>query len=157
MNVMKFAVVTVVAGGLLAGCQTLGGQKQTVGALGGAALGGLAGSQIGGGDGRLLATGVGAVLGALIGSEIGRSLDDADRLAAERASQRAFETTPTGQATSWRNPDSGNYGEITPVRTYQSDGRDCRDFTHTIYVDGRSETARGTACRQSDGTWRVVS
>lgn len=157
MKAMKIAMVTLVAGGLLAGCQTMGGPKQTVGAVGGAVLGGLAGSQIGGGDGRLIATGVGAVLGAWVGSEIGRSLDDADRLAAERASQRAFETAPTGQTTTWRNPDSGNYGEITPTRTYQADNRDCRDYTHTIYVDGRSETARGTACRQADGTWQIVS
>jgi surface antigen len=36
---------------------------------------------------------------------------------------------------------------------YQDAGRNCRSFTHTIYVDGRPETARGTACRNPDGTW----
>jgi surface antigen len=32
----------------------------------------------------------------------------------------------------------------------------CRQFTHTIYIDGRPQTARGTACRNPDGTWQPV-
>src|SRR5450830_1607606 len=32
-------------------------------------------------------------------------------------------------------------------------GRNCRSFSHTIYIDGRPQTARGTACRNPDGTW----
>jgi len=32
----------------------------------------------------------------------------------------------------------------------------CRQFTHTIYIDGKPQTARGTACRNPDGTWQPV-
>ena len=39
----------------------------------------------------------------------------------------------------------------------RADGAYCRDFTQTITVDGEFEEAHGTACRQSDGTWRIVN
>jgi surface antigen len=152
----KFAIAALTAGALLAGCTT-GGTKQTLGGLGGAVAGGVLGSQIGGGSGRLIATGAGALLGAFLGSEIGASLDRADQTYANQTAQRTFETVPTGQSATWRNPDSGNYGTIVPTRTYQQGGNYCRDFTHTIYVDGRAETAKGTACRQGDGTWQIIS
>ena len=33
----------------------------------------------------------------------------------------------------------------------------CREFQQTITVGGRTETAYGTACRQPDGDWKIVS
>lgn len=152
----KLAIAALLAGALVTGCTT-GGTKQTIGGLGGAVAGGLVGSQIGGGSGQLVATGVGAVLGAFLGSEIGASLDRADQLAAQQTAQNTFETVPTGQTSTWRNPDSGNYGTVTPTSTYQRGNQYCRDFSQTIYVDGQAQTARGTACRQADGSWQVVS
>ncbi|MEM1398356.1 MAG: RT0821/Lpp0805 family surface protein [Pseudomonadota bacterium] len=143
---------------LVAGCNTTGGPKQTVGTLGGAVAGGLLGAQVGGGSGRLIATGAGAVIGAFLGGEIGSSLDNADKLMAERTAQRSLETAPTGTATSWNNPDSGNSGTITPTATYQQQGGQyCRDYSQTIFVDGREETLVGKACRNNDGTWTDVS
>ena len=50
---------------------------------------------------------------------------------------------------------------VTTVReagpAYQQAGRNCRSFTHTIYIDGPPQTARGTACRNPDGTWTSVT
>jgi surface antigen len=97
----------------------------------------------------------GTLLGAWAGSEVGKSLDRADRLAAAQATHNALEHTPTGAATTWRNPDTGHAGSVTPLRTYQAGGRDCRDFEQTLFIDGQAETVRSTACRQPDGTWRV--
>ncbi|MGB6915036.1 MAG: RT0821/Lpp0805 family surface protein, partial [Pseudolabrys sp.] len=54
------------------------------------------------------------------------------------------------------NPDSGRYGTIVPGAAYQQADRKCRAFTHTIYIDGQPQTARGTACRNPDGTWTAV-
>ena len=125
--------------------------------LGGIA-GGLLGSQVGGGKGKLIAVGAGALLGALVGSEIGKSLDNADRAAMQQSTQTSLETAPSGTTSSWRNPDSGNYGTITPQPAYQSaSGEYCREFQQTVTVGGREESAYGTACRQPDGTWKVVS
>ena len=75
-----------------------------------------------------------------------------------RAAQDALEYQRSGTAAAWTNPDNGNEGTVTPVRTYQrNDGSYCRDFTQTITVDGEFEEASGTACRQADGTWRMIS
>lgn len=143
----------------LAGCQTLDsmGTKQAVGTGGGAILGGLAGAQVGKGRGQLWATGAGALLGALLGSEIGGSLDRADRMYAGEATERAY-TAPVGQTIRWNNPQSGNYGTITPVRDGRDQvGRYCREYSQTIYVGGRQQSAYGTACQAPDGSWQVVN
>lgn len=158
---MKKTILTLamISTAVLAGCNTFdgAGNKQLIGTGGGAILGGLAGSQIGGGSGRLWATGAGVLLGGLLGSEIGSSLDRADQTYLQQANQRAY-SAPVGETIRWNNPDSGNYGTITPTRDGRtSAGGYCREYTQTIYVGGRSETGVGTACQQPDGTWRVVS
>lgn len=141
----------------LAACETDRGHKEIGGTLVGAAVGGLLGAQIGAGTGQLAATAAGTLLGAYLGSEVGRSLDRADRIHAERTAQYSLESVPSGTRSSWVNPDSGHSGSFTPLNSYQSaDGLNCRDFEQVITVDGRSELARGAACRQPDGTWRVV-
>lgn len=159
MNTPRMAMVGLMAVALaLAGCTGKIGDKEAVGTLLGAVGGGLAGSQVGKGRGRLLATGVGTLLGALAGKEIGKSLDRADRLEMQQTTQQTLESAPIGKTSTWKNPDSGNYGSVTPKKTYKrDDGRYCREFTQTITVGGRTEEAYGTACRQPDGTWKIVS
>lgn len=157
-NMQRMAIVSVVAVGMaLAGCADQG-TKQTVGGVGGAVLGGLLGSQFGGGSGRLWATGAGAVIGALVGSQLGKSLDDNDRRNMEHTTQASLEHTQTGTTSTWTNPDSGHSGTVTPTKTYQSDsGQYCREYQQTIQVGGKTEEAFGTACRQPDGSWKIVS
>jgi len=152
------SLAAVVAAALLLGACTDTGPKQTGGTLLGAVAGGLAGSQIGGGRGALIATGVGTLLGAFVGSEIGKSLDRADQNYMQQTTFQTLEATPSGTTTSWRNPDSGNYGTVTPQRTYQSNsGQYCREFQQTVVVGGRQESAYGTACRQPDGSWKIIN
>lgn len=143
---------------LLAACADVQNNPKTaVGTLAGAGLGALAGSQFGSGKGQLAAVAIGALGGAFLGSEVGKSLDRADRIHAEQAAHTALEATPSGQTTAWRNPDSGHSGSYTPTRTYQTaQGEYCRDFQTTVNIDGKTETATGNACRQPDGTWRIV-
>lgn len=133
------------------------GTKQTIGTAGGAIAGGLLGSKIGGGSGQLWATGAGALLGAFVGSSIGASLDRADMQYYNQANQQAH-NAPVGQTINWNNPQSGNYGSITPVRDGRSaSGLPCREYRQTIVVDGRAENATGRACQQPDGSWQLVS
>lgn len=153
----KFTIAAALAGAVaLAGCQGVG-PKEGIGTLAGAAGGGLLGSQFGSGEGKLAATAVGVLVGAWLGNSVGSSLDRSDRMYAEQTYNRAFENSRSGTASSWRNPDSGNYGTVTPTRSYRDYDRDCRDFTQTIYIEGRAQTGRGTACRNGDGTWSVVN
>jgi len=143
---------------LASACAQNQGTKQTVGGLGGAVLGGLLGSQVGGGSGRLWATGAGVLLGAVIGSEIGRGLDVVDKQQMEQTTQASLEHTQTGSTSAWSNPDTGNSGTVTPTNTYKaSNGEYCREYSQTIEVGGDVQEAYGTACRQPDGSWKIVN
>jgi hypothetical protein len=35
-------------------------------------------------------------------------------------------------------------------------GLPCRTFRTTVVIDGRAETATGTACQGPDGSWQIV-
>ena len=120
-------------------------------------LGGLAGSQIGSGhEGTMAAIAGLSLAGAYIGSEIGQDMDEADRREMQRRTREALERSPSGATSTWNNPDTGNYGTITPAPGYVENGRYCRPYTQTISVDNETRTIRGTACRQSDGAWVIV-
>jgi surface antigen len=145
------------AAALVAACSQDVGVKQTGGAILGGIGGGLAGAQFGKGSGNLAATAIGTLLGAYVGSEVGKSLDKADQAAMTKANDTA-QTAPVGQSISWNNPDSGHSGTVTPVRdgTDRATGAYCREYQTTVTVDGKTEKAFGTACRQPDGSWKVV-
>ena len=138
------------------GCANEYGTKQTVGGLTGAALGGLLGAQFGGGKGQLATTAAGVLLGGLIGSEIGRSMDEVDRMKASQAISRA-QVAPLGETITWNNPNNNHSGSITPTRDgYTESGNYCREFNQTVTIGGKTQDAYGIACRQPDGTWRIV-
>jgi len=151
----SLAIVPIVLG--LAACDVATYRpNETTGALTGAIVGGVVGDQFGGGSGNKLATGVGVLIGALVGSEVGRSMDEADRLRANSAVQRAY-TAPLGEQIVWSNTSTGNSGSVTPIRDGRSaSGQYCREYRQTLIIDGRRETGIGVACQQRDGTWRIV-
>ncbi len=157
MNLFRITSVALLSL-LLGACQNMqDNPKQTGGTIIGAGLGALIGSQVGGGKGRLAAVALGTLGGAYFGAEVGKSLDKADRMYAERSAQSSLEYDKTGQTSTWQNPDSGNSGTFTPRDTYKTaSGDDCREFETTVKIDGRDETATGRACRQPDGTWKIV-
>jgi len=160
MTVRPIIAVALVSLGLAACAgnpETGTGPKENTGTAVGAIAGALIGSQIGGGTGERIAAGIaGAAIGGLIGNRIGASLDDEDKRRAYAAQMQALETGPSGAPVAWRNPDSGRYGNIVPGPAYQQGGGTCRPYTHTIYIDGRPQVARGAACRNPDGTWTPV-
>lgn len=157
----RFLMVTgvVLSLGSLGACanNSSGFNKQSAGSILGGVGGAVAGAQFGSGTGRLAATAAGTLLGAFLGSEVGASLDKADTNYATQAGQRAFETTPTGQSVAWNNPDNGNYGSVTPIRTYEQGGQYCREYQQNITVGGQTQQSFGNACRQPDGSWKIIN
>jgi len=133
------------------------GGGELFGTLIGAAVGGLVGSQIGGGTGNKVAIGAGVLAGGFLGNKVGKSLDCQDQQYHYDTTQSALETQKVGQSSTWTNPDTGHSGNVTPTRTYTSEGQPCRDYTQTIYIDGEDEEINGTACRQEDGSWKPIS
>jgi surface antigen len=135
---------------ILAGCAT--GPKEEVGMVIGGVVGGVLGHQVADGRVRTAATILGAVAGGAIGASIGRTMDDVDRM----KMAATLETTRTGVSTTWRNPDTGYDYRMTPTRTYETARGPCREYTMDAMIGGRTEQVYGTACRQPDGSWRIV-
>ena len=108
-------------------------------------------------DTRLLAVSVGTVAGSQLGGNIGKRLSDTDRTRMQDATQRALETGKAGTAVRWTGT-GGHTGSITPQPPFTSSGGiTCREFQQTVTVDSENATAYGTACKQANGTWTVVS
>lgn len=128
--------------------------RELLGSLLGAAAGGAIGSQIGDGRGQLAAVAGGTLLGFLVGGSIGRTMDEVD----QHCIGQALEHAPDGQPIVWQDPQGGAQYQVEPLQTFQrSDGRYCREYTTTAVVNGRPQQVYGTACRQPDGSWELVS
>jgi len=155
-RVLKGAIVVVLIAVIMTGCATIEqNPKTTIGALGGGTLGGLIAGAAGASPAGIAASVVG---GMLVGGLIGNLLDERDKRLANEAAQKALETAPSGSAVAWQNPDSGHSGTVTPVRTYQTgSGSYCREYQQTVTINGRQEKAYGTACRQPDGSWKIIN
>jgi surface antigen len=148
---MRPHVLAAIGAMLVAGCETApdDGAITTPGANPGVVLG----SPVGAGAGEQP---LGVVAGAVAGADVGRSLEDSDRPIALQAEYEALEYGRAGQPVAWRNPDTGNRGEVVAGTAYEVNRLDCREYTHNVIIGGRTRVARATACRQPDGVWRVV-
>jgi surface antigen len=93
-----------------------------------------------------------AAIGGMFGA-VGAGLDDEDKQRAYAAQIQALESGGAGAPVAWRNPDSGHYGSIVPGPFFERGGNKCRQYTHTIYLDSKPQTARGAACRSANGRW----
>lgn len=149
-------VVVGVVGATLAGCASTGA-NEGIGTVSGALVGGAIGNQFGSGGGRVAATAAGALIGGVVGQSVGRNLDDRERERAEQAEFQALEYGRPGSPVDWRGNREGYRGEVVPGPRYRVNAYDCRDYTHRIWIGGEPQVARGTACRQEDGTWRPIS
>ncbi len=125
----------------------------------GGILGGILGAEVGGsGTSEVFAIAIGAMAGAAIGSSIGRKLDKYDQAMMENSTQYALESSVSGEQTQWVNPDSGNSGTVVTQTAYRNDaGQYCREFQQVVMVGGEEHEAYGTACRQPDGAWKIIS
>lgn len=151
MNIMEKNAWALVLVMLSVGCTEV--TQEGVGSVAGGVAGGLLGSQIGSGSGQVVATVVGAFAGAVLGGKIGEHMDRQDKINMERA----LETSPTGKKISWKNPDSGHQYSVTPTRTYYRQEQPCREYTTYANIGGKQEQIYGKACRQADGSWRVMN
>ena len=85
------------------------GSKQTIGGIGGAAIGGLLGNRIAGRGSRTLGTIIGGVLGGAAGSTLGCKLQKNDQDKAERAMETAVSS---GQNQTWQSDETGASGKV---------------------------------------------
>lgn len=154
MNMMKtrralLISVAAISGSMAVASCTTSPSNQDIGTVAGGVIGGLVGSQFGGGAGQIVATAAGAVVGAYLGNKIGESMDKTDQLEAQQALN-------SSQSKTWTSK-NGNTYTVTPQKTYVKNNQVCRQYTTTATIEGKAETVTGTACKQSNGTWKAVS
>ncbi|MBU2192983.1 MAG: hypothetical protein KJ796_16355, partial [Alphaproteobacteria bacterium] len=73
------------------------------------------------------------------------------------AEYRALEYTPAGDGVEWASASAGVGGEVTAAQPYRVGSQDCRQYTHSVSSGGVKQTARGTACRNPDGSWTPLT
>jgi surface antigen len=85
-----------------------------------------------------------------------KEFDDVDQAFMAEHFAKAMDTAMLGQTMTWTNPSSGTVVRVTPTHTFQlEDNTYCREFTQAI--GDKDPAVKGTACRQSDGSYKIVS
>jgi surface antigen len=92
----------------------------------------------------------------VLGNGFGAVLDERDHQRAFAAEVQALEQGEPGEPVGWRGA-AGRSGTVVPGAPYETRGTRCRDYSHTIFMDGKPQTARATACRNPDGSWTPSS
>ncbi|MFA6156027.1 hypothetical protein [Mesorhizobium sp.] len=145
---MKIRVALVSALLAVSGCTTLGGKGPSVAPT-------LAAVPPSGG--KVNTTIISAMGGGLISGSIGNGLSDAEKRSALEAEYKALEYTTSGQKVAWKGAQASRYGEVVPAQPYRVGSQDCRQYTQTVFTGGAGVTARGTACRNADGSWTPLT
>ena len=141
---------------LLAGLFALSGCATSTG-FGTGRTGGSDGGNSNGGRPKTTEEMISAMGGGLIGGTLGNGLDARERRKALEAEYRALEYTQSGNNVAWSGDRAGRSGTVVPAQPYRVGSQDCRQYQHTVTIDGTSRSARGTACRNPDGSWSILS
>ena len=76
------------------------------------------------------------------------------------AAQPSSKGAPYKNGIVWNDPPTNSAPQATAQAAPRTEAArtegPCREFQQNIIIDGRRVPAHGTACRQPDGTWRVV-
>lgn len=100
----------------------------------------------------------------LLGSSIDFLSKDERRHALE-AEYKALEYAKAGEAVSWGagsahregtqagTGDKRASGSVVAGQPYQVGSQNCRQYSHSFIIGGVPRTARGSACRNPDGSW----
>lgn len=147
---MKYSAMAIAMSVALGGCMqgTSGKAELTPNQYARSAPQGLADSSRKG-----LETGISG--GGLVGGAMGADLSRIARREALEAEYRALENTPPGEPVTWQAP-SGSQGTVRAAQPYSVGSQNCRQYTHRLEAGGATQEARGTACRNPDGSWTLL-
>lgn len=88
----------------------------------------------------------------LLGASM-QSLSSRDRKQALEAEYKALEYTDAGKTVTWTSTNEGTSGSVTPGQPYQVGSQNCRQYSHSFFINGVPQTVHGSACRNVNGTW----
>ncbi len=87
----------------------------------------------------------------------GLTQGDIDR--AHAAAARLYEGRSIGTVERWRNPDTGDAGEVTLVQSFETHGMPCRTINYTVaFATVRNTLDHYTVnwCQVPGGAWKIV-
>jgi surface antigen len=119
------------------------------GADAGAALGQGLAKQVTGGNAASAA--IGGVLGAVLGSQI----DGGARVADEDCTYQVLDRAADREQIAWEDTGSATRYELTPIRSFNRNGRSCREFVTHRMQRGKLLEIHRTACRDRAGAWHI--
>lgn len=70
--------------------------------------------------------------------------------------REALDKAPDGATRGWNNPETGAFGTIQPLNSYEAGGSSCRRTEIFNSAKGTSGTSRFDFCKQADGSWKVA-
>lgn len=82
-------------------------------------------------------------------------LNGKERDAASSAQFYALQFGRPGAPRQWQGA-AGTRGNVSVGPYVRVNSLDCREFTHSVTISGKSYVRKGTACREVDGRWSVV-
>ncbi len=96
-----------------------------------------------------------ALGGGLVTRLQGNGISRVDRNAALQGEYRALEYTAPGEAVLWKGDKLS--GQIIPSQPYRVGSQDCRQYEHVVIDQSVRSSVKGTACRNEDGSWSLLS
>jgi surface antigen len=78
-----------------------------------------------------------------------------ERADASSAQFYALQFGRPGAPRQWQGA-AGTTGNVSVGPYVRVNSLDCREFTHSVMIAGKSYVRKGTACREVDGRWTVV-
>ena len=180
MKIGKFLAGAALVAGLTASGATPGqAENELLGGLLGGATGAGVGAAFGGGKGAAIGGILGLGLGALGANQLSKPRQPAQPAYVAPpppAYQQGYAPPPPAYQQGYvAPPPPPTQGYVAPPPTaYQQSGQGiapqpapsvqaafdtsyCREYTTTTVIDGTEQKSHGTACRQADGTWRIVN
>lgn len=89
--------------------------------------------------------------GVSIGGTLYKYMDKSDR----RKLAQALSAERIGFSRCWNNPRTGHVYTVLIDSMFESNDRDCREYTIRANIAGRPESIEGKVCRDGDGDWEA--
>lgn len=176
MNIGKLLVGAALATGLMVSGATPGqAENELLGGLLGGAAGAGVGGAIGGGKGAAIGGVLGLGIGALGANQLSKPKqpEQPTYVAPPPPAYQQGYAPPPAYQQGYAPPPAPAQGYVPPPppTTYQQGGQPqpapaahdafdtsyCREYSTTTVIDGAEQKSHGTACRQADGTWRILN
>lgn len=92
----------------------------------------------------------------LVGQNMAQ-LSSSGREKALEAEYQALEYSQNRVPVNWQSSSDAASGAVIAATPYQVGSQNCRQYTHNYSIRGVPQAAKGTACRNPNGSWSLLN